>query len=147
MKFSRFYLYNPTELICQSHNVKFIEFYVDYKMDRHYKMNSYGCPVCVGLIRAKVQMEIARGTKIGSHGKRIRTTIKRNRMRRINLTIVERNCIIQAINNGEKRNVVASRHNINSSTIDRIRRSEREKNAKIKFAKGIAATGVAIKAA
>ena len=129
MKFSRFYLYDPSELICQSHNVKFIEFYVDYKMSRHYKMNSYGCPVCVGLIRAKVQMEIARGTKIGSHGKRIRTVLKRNCRRRCNLTIVERNNIIQAMNNGEKRSVVASRHNIHVSAIDRIRRSEREKNA------------------
>jgi len=110
-------------------------------------MNSYGCPVCVGLIRAKVQMEIARGTKIGSHGKRIRTTIKRNRTRRVNLTMVERNCIIQAMNNGEKRSVVASRHHINASTIDRIRRSEREKNEKTKFAKGIAATGIKVKAA
>ncbi len=67
--------YDPCELICLSHNVKFVEFDCGYRVGAkglRYKLNSYGCPVCVGLIRAKVQMEISRGTKIGPHGQRVR---------------------------------------------------------------------------
>lgn len=77
--------YNPCELICQSHNVKFVQFDSGYRVGLkglRYKLNSYGCPVCVGLIRAKVQMEISRGTKIGSHGRRVRTSGIRKYARR-----------------------------------------------------------------
>mgnify|MGYP001613073563 CR=1 FL=1 len=68
--------YDPCELVCLSHNVRFVRFDCGYRVGPkglRYKLDSHGCPVCVGLIRAKVQMEISRGTKIGSHGKRVRT--------------------------------------------------------------------------
>ncbi len=68
--------YDPCELVCQSHNVKFMKFDCGYVKGSRYKLYSNGCPVCVGLIRAKVQMEISRGTKIGSNGKRVRTSLR-----------------------------------------------------------------------
>lgn len=51
--------YNPLNLICASHNVKFVKFECLYKGYGHYS-NTHGCPVCVGLIRARVQYEFKR---------------------------------------------------------------------------------------
>ncbi len=85
--------YDPCELICQSHNVKFVQFDCGYRVGPNglrYKMNSHGCPVCVGLIRAKVQLEISRGTKIGSHGKRVRTARRRKYARGKKVKATER---------------------------------------------------------
>lgn len=67
--------YDPLNLVCTSHNVRFIEFNVNvikyhHKNGKAYKWHSHGCPVCVGLIRAKVQLEKSRAYKLRSDGKR-----------------------------------------------------------------------------
>lgn len=50
--------YDPTRLVCASHRVFFVEYRCDFGNASIY---SHGCPVCVGLIRGKVQFEFARG--------------------------------------------------------------------------------------
>lgn len=60
------YKYNPLDLICNLHNVKFIRYY--YYMNEADRFRySHGCPVCVGLIRAKVQLEFKRCSSHGKH--------------------------------------------------------------------------------
>lgn len=61
--------YDPLELICVTHNVKFIKFICEYKDINIY--SSHGCPVCVGLIRAKVQLEFNRCCIIAKNGNRM----------------------------------------------------------------------------
>lgn len=62
--------YDPRQLICQSHLVKFIMF---SRLDWYgYKTKSHGCPICVGLIRAKVALEINRFNK-GLNNAQLRT--------------------------------------------------------------------------
>ena len=67
--------YDPCNIVCSSHRICFVRFV--HRVASRYNSSSHGCPVCVGLIRAKVQMEINRGIVIGKHGKRIRTSTKR----------------------------------------------------------------------
>ena len=49
--------YRATDLICASHNVRFLRYECRSPAFLNY---SHGCPVCVGLIRAKVRMERGR---------------------------------------------------------------------------------------
>lgn len=49
--------YDPLELVCSIHNVKFIKFECTIYSNW---AQTHGCPVCVGLIRAKVQLEFDR---------------------------------------------------------------------------------------
>jgi hypothetical protein len=70
------YSYDPLELICACHNVKFIRYeYIREYSQRNRSQRSYGCPVCVGLIRAKVQLEFKRGSTF--HIKRYPKNAKR----------------------------------------------------------------------
>lgn len=49
--------YDPLELVCGVHNVKFIKF--ECKVSSN-PGKSHGCPVCVKIIRDKVQLEMHR---------------------------------------------------------------------------------------
>lgn len=62
--------YDPLELICSKHNVQFIRWIYHYPDIKANKTYSHGCPVCVGLIRAKVQMERNRCCTIQSNGRK-----------------------------------------------------------------------------
>jgi hypothetical protein len=55
------YTYNPLDLVCAAHNVQFVKY---KSMMKHQWGISHGCPVCVGLIRAKVQLELHRDSVI-----------------------------------------------------------------------------------
>ncbi len=48
-----------------------------HRVANQYNMWSHGCPVCVWLIKQDVQAAINSGTKIGKHGKRVRTHTER----------------------------------------------------------------------
>ena len=53
--------YRATDLICASHNVRFVRYECRWATAVLY---SHGCPVCVGLIRAKVQKELGRRRRV-----------------------------------------------------------------------------------
>jgi hypothetical protein len=71
------YKYNPLELICASHGVKFVRYLASTHNDTF--LYSHGCPVCVGLIRAKVKLELARCYQIGVDGIRKLKFMSRDR--------------------------------------------------------------------
>lgn len=50
--------YDPKEIVCRSHCVHFVRFEARWA---DAVILSHGCPVCVGLIRAKVKFEMLRG--------------------------------------------------------------------------------------
>lgn len=62
--------YSPLDLICSIHNVKFVNWTYIYPQKKFTKCHSHGCPVCVGLIRAKVRMEINRNSAWNKNGRR-----------------------------------------------------------------------------
>lgn len=71
------YHYNPLNLICSIHNVKFVNWTYIYPQKKFTKCHSHGCPVCVGLIRAKVRMEINRNSAWNKNGRRYLTNPRR----------------------------------------------------------------------
>ncbi len=137
--------YNPCDLICQSHNVKFVKFTYQFQK----RARSCGCPVCVGLIRAKVQMEISRGTIIGSHGKRIRINGLKSYKRANPVTLSVRKAIVEACINGMKQMAIAADFDIAPSTVSKIFNKYGGENArrkKAEFAKRVATARAGIRA-
>lgn len=65
--------YSPLDLICSVHNVKFVNWTYIYPQKKFTKCHSHGCPVCVGLIRAKVRLEINRNSAWNKNGRRYLT--------------------------------------------------------------------------
>lgn len=49
--------YDPLALVCASHRVRFVRYELRWADAMVF---SHGCPVCVGLIRARVQLECSR---------------------------------------------------------------------------------------